>query len=90
MVDLHDVVEIEECGQRRANQLLALGYRLIAVTGVSFEMNRRKVAPGTGETFIRHDYRYAIVREKGDAPFPERERREFETPPEAPREAPAP
>lgn len=68
---LAEVIEIEECGQRRANQLLAAGYTLIATATKTWEADRRKPGgPGATESYIRHDFRYVIARLEGKPPFP--------------------
>ncbi len=67
---LSEVIEIEECGTQRANQLLAAGYTLLQTGSKSWEANRRSPAPGAGPTFIRHDIRYVIARLEGKPAFP--------------------
>jgi len=71
MVDnFEGVVEIDECGVRRANQLLKAGYVLLRVGEKAWERDRRSSAPGNASTFIAHDLRYVIGRTAGQLEFP--------------------
>lgn len=72
---LSEYVEIEEAGLRRANQLLAAGFTLIATGQRVWEQNRRVVAPNdpASATFIQRDFKYVIGRLDGQPAFPPRE-----------------
>ena len=67
-----DIAQIEECGARRANQLLDAGYRLIGLGAKVWEQNRRQLPPDgrSGETFIKRDFRYVIGRTAAQPVFP--------------------
>jgi len=72
MEDLSKIVEIEECGMRRCNQLLEAGFELLSMSSVAFEAVRREFGNGQPRTYIRHDLRYVVGRREGAAPFPPR------------------
>lgn len=77
--ELGQIVQLEECGLRRANQLLGLGYQLLNVAQVAKETPRRKPppdAPAEGSTYIRRDLRYVIGRTAEQDTFPPYEPRE--------------
>ncbi len=72
-MNLGTVAEVEECGRRRANILLAAGFTLLAIDGRSFEATRRTPVPGGQDTYIRRDLTYVIGRRADEPPFPERQ-----------------
>lgn len=78
--DFSWVIEVEECGTRRANQLLAAGYRIIDTAQKSWEQTRRVHGEGLNQTFIAHDMRFFIGRSVDQPPFPAREAREQREP----------
>lgn len=71
-MNLSSVAEVEECGRRRANLLLSLGFTLLAIDGRAFEANRRTPIPGGPDTYIRRDLTYVIGRTAEQPAFPER------------------
>lgn len=72
-IDLTEIVQLEECGMRRANQLLEAGYVCVGLASRAWEEKRRSSPKNenAAETFIRRDFRYVIARMRGQAPFPE-------------------
>lgn len=72
-MNLSTVAEVEECGRRRANILLSLGFTLLAIDGRTFEAPWRTPAPGGGsDTYIRRDLTYVIGRTADQPVFPKR------------------
>lgn len=71
-MNLSTVAEVEECGRRRANLLLSLGFTLLAIDGRSFEATSRTPILGGSGTYIRRDLTYVIGRTASNPAFPER------------------
>lgn len=72
VAELSNIVQIEECGAARCNQLLKAGYRLLDMASKAWEADRRSgpdIHHG-GPTFIRRDFRYVIGRTADQEPFP--------------------
>lgn len=72
-MNLQDIIEVEEAGQRRANELLAAGFQIVAIEGKTWEQKRRGANLGSADTFIRRDVRYVMGRRADEPPFPERQ-----------------
>lgn len=61
MSDVSGIVEVFECGMRRANALLAADYRLLEVLPIAY-MQKREVEGEKPIWYVRRDARYIVGR----------------------------